>query len=103
VAPAGEQRDADGAAGGGGAEPLTHDTSPPPARRRRTLAGTRQDPCQARLGFAAAVALRWSFLAGALRELLAGAPHVQHPSHGEPVSTAAAVRQWVRLIGYVLD
>jgi hypothetical protein len=57
----------------------------------------------ARLGFAAAVALRWGFLASALRELLAGAPHVQHPSHGGSVSTAAAVRQWVRLIEFVLD
>ena len=57
----------------------------------------------ARLGFAAAVALRWGFLAGALRELLAGAPDVQHPSHGEPISTEAAVRQWVRLIEFLLE
>jgi hypothetical protein len=56
-----------------------------------------------RLGFAAAVALRWGFLAGALRELLAGAPQVQHRSHGGRLSTAAAISQWVRLIEFVPD
>jgi len=58
---------------------------------------------QVRLGYTAAVALRWSFLASALRELAEGAPQVQHPSHGWHVTPDAAITQWVRLIEFTLD
>ena len=54
-----------------------------------------------RLGYL--VSLPWSFLANALREVLAGSPHMQHPSQGWHVSTDAAIRQWIRLIEFLLD
>jgi hypothetical protein len=66
-------------------------------------AGWDGDVQQVRLGYTAAIALRWSFLASALGELLEGAPQVQHPSQGWRVTPDAAVRQWVRLIGFTLD
>jgi hypothetical protein len=58
---------------------------------------------QVRLGFTAAVAIRWSFLASAFRELVEGAPQVQRPSQGWHVSPEAAVAQWVRLCAFLLD
>lgn len=66
-------------------------------------AGWYGDVQQVRLGYTAAIALRWSFLASALRELLDGAPQVQQPSQGWRVTRDAAARQWVRLIEFTLD
>ena len=66
-------------------------------------AGWNGDDEQVRLGFTAAIALRWSFLASALGELLQGAPQAQHPSQGWLLTPDAAVRQWVRLIEFTLD
>jgi hypothetical protein len=66
-------------------------------------AGWDGDVQQTRLGYTAAIALRWSFLASALGELVEGAPQVQHPSQGWRVTPDAAVRQWVRLIEFTLD
>jgi len=66
-------------------------------------AGWDGDVQQVRLGYTAAIALRWSFLASAIGELLEGAPQVQHPSQGWRVTPDAAVRQWVRLIEFLLD
>ena len=45
-------------------------------------AGWDGDVRRVRLGYAAAVALRWHFLASVLGELVEGAPQVQHPSQG---------------------
>ena len=56
-----------------------------------------------RLGFTAAVGLRWGALASLLRGLVEPALHVQRPSQGWPVSPEAVVAQWVRLSAYVLD
>jgi hypothetical protein len=56
-----------------------------------------------RLGFTAAIGLRWSFLASALAELVEGAPQLQRPSQGWHVSAEALVAQWVRLCAFLLD
>jgi len=56
-----------------------------------------------RLGFTAAVGLRWTVLAGILQGLVEGAPQVQRPSQGWQVAREAVVRQYVRLSGYLLD
>jgi hypothetical protein len=58
-------------------------------------AGWRGRADDVRLGFTAAVGLRWSFLARALRELIEGAPR--------PLSPEAAVAQWVHLCAFLLD
>jgi len=58
---------------------------------------------RARLGYTAAIAGRWSVLATALRELADGAPQVQHPSQGWQLTPDTAIRQWVRLIEFLLD
>lgn len=58
---------------------------------------------QVRMGYTAAIAGRWSVLATALRELADGAPQVQHPSQGWQLTPDTAIRQWVRLIEFLLD
>jgi len=58
---------------------------------------------EARLGFTAAVGLRWSFLRSALRELLEGTLQLQTPSQGWQVSRDTMVAQWVHLCAFLLD
>lgn len=56
-----------------------------------------------RLGFTAAVGLRWGALASLLRGLVESALQVQRPSQGWQVSPEAVVAQWVRLCAFLLD
>lgn len=56
-----------------------------------------------RLGFTAAVGLRWGALASLLRGLVERPLQVQRPSQGWHVSPEAVVAQWVRLSTYLLD
>ena len=58
---------------------------------------------EARLGFTAAVALRWGVLASLLRGLVDGAPELQSPSQGWHVSPDALTRQSVHLCAFLLD
>jgi len=56
-----------------------------------------------RLGFTAAVGLRWGVLASLLREVVEGTAQLQRPSQGWEVSRAEVVAQWVRLCTFLLD
>ena len=56
-----------------------------------------------RLGFTAAVGLRWGVMASLLRGFVESALQVQRPSQGWEVSPEEVVAQWVRLCGFLLD
>lgn len=55
-----------------------------------------------RLGYTAAVALRWTLLARTLRVLVEGAPLLR-TSQGRRLSSDQVARQWVRLSEFLLD
>jgi hypothetical protein len=55
-----------------------------------------------RLGYTAAVALRWTLLARTLRLLVEGAPRLR-TSHGRSVPPDEVAKQWVRLSAFLLE
>jgi hypothetical protein len=57
---------------------------------------------EVRLGFTAAVGLRWSILTSLLRGLV-DSPAPARTSQGSVASLDAVARQWVRLSAYLLD
>ena len=66
-------------------------------------AGWQGRAAEARLGFTAAVALRWGVLTSLLRGLVDGAPELQSPSQGWHVSPDALTRQSAHLCAFLLD